>query len=471
MINWNNYRRWLTNEMQIQGPDADAPHPNLICTDSRQIKPGDWYLPLKGEKFDGHEFIVDAIKKGAQGFFCDVGKLEKVGLSSEAPCCLVKDTTQALFEIARGWRLYCSNTLLLALTGSAGKTTTKEILAHMLRSTGETIASAGNQNNEIGVALTLLRINEKHRFAVIEMGARHLGDIEFLVRMACPEIACCINVGSAHLGEFGSFERLLSTKMQIYSRTENFKVAVVFEDSPEIVRFLNDFPLKRFTFGSKEGVDFQLIRNIVTEKSSEITLQVAGRQFSFETPYAHSTTGINTAAAVAMAVAAGATIEKVIESMKTFKGVSGRFEQQDYDWGLVINDAYNANPESMMAGLSTLKSRFGGQDIWLVLGDMLELGHDENRLHFDIGAFAIKTTNPVFLTTVGARATQIAKGAVSAGFSPDKIKSFLSVSDLINDFSLPSTGRWIVYLKASNSIQLEKFAKHLSDISKVKRGK
>jgi UDP-N-acetylmuramoyl-tripeptide--D-alanyl-D-alanine ligase len=216
---WNDCRRWIEKHITNWQDQLSDFHPHKICIDSRAIKAGDIFVAIKGESFDGHQFIASAIAKGASAFIYAESAHEKLNNISETERKLgigVKDTLAALQAIGLGWREMLNPKHVIALTGSVGKTTAKEMIAAICESAGATHYSRGSFNNEIGVPLTLLKLSEEHQYVVLEFGARHEHDIGFLCSIARPNVAACLNAKAVHLSEFGSLEKVVKTKTEIF---------------------------------------------------------------------------------------------------------------------------------------------------------------------------------------------------------------------------------------------------------------
>lgn len=340
-----------------------------VCTDTRKRMDGALFLALVGDNFDAHDYIEQAEKMGA------VALVVSKKVNSNLPTLLVDDTQDALTKIAK-WHLNNVKPNVVAITGSNGKTTTKNMLANILNLNAPTLKTQGNLNNHLGVPMTLLTLEKKHQYAVIEMGANHLGEIAHLRKIANPDIALVTNTLDAHIGEFGGFDNLVKAKGEIYSphsknivnTQTSFNGDISFGNDGDI--FSNDVDNNRFTL------------NIADEKIT-VTLQLLG---------SHNID--NALAASACAYALGVDIDTIKKGLENTRAEKGRLNVIRHANLTIIDDTYNASPHSMKAAIATLQN-FQGEKI-AVLGDMAELGADSKKFHQEIGQLAKNTFDVVY---------------------------------------------------------------------------
>ncbi len=348
-----------------------------VSTDTRCILPGQLFIALRGPNFDGHQFIDQAIANGA------VAVVSEHEISQDVACLIVKDCRKALGQLASAWRQQF-DIPVIAVTGSNGKTTVKEMLTSIFAQQGKPLSTEGNLNNDIGVPLTLFRLDATHTVAIIEMGANHSGEIEYLSQLTQPTVALVNNAGEAHLEGFGSLEGVAEAKGEIYSGLSSDGVAVINVDDHYSYVWQELCEGREFiTFGLEKDADVMadykttyigLEINIRTnEKSVELLLPLMGR---------HNV--MNALAATTTALAAGIEIDVIVNGLQNMQSVAGRLElKQGLAGSRIIDDTYNANPASLRAGLSVLMD-FPGKH-YLALGDMAELGDDAAQLHEQAG--------------------------------------------------------------------------------------
>jgi UDP-N-acetylmuramoyl-tripeptide--D-alanyl-D-alanine ligase len=367
-----------------------------VSIDTRSLQSGALYFALKGERFDGHEFIKQAQQSGAvAAVVSDVCNEDSLADLSQIK---VSDTRKALGRLAAAWRKTFQGTVV-GITGSNGKTTVKEMTAAILAKRGDVLATQGNFNNDIGLPLTLLRMDQNEEFAVIEMGANHHGEINELTHITNPDVALITNAGPAHLEGFGSLKGVAEAKGEIYSGLTAEGVAVINADD-QFAEYWSDLCKnnKQYLFSLENTeVDVKgewlptptggLLKIKTGQGQCEINLSVIGQH-----------NAMNALAATAVSLAAGATLNDVQAALAEFKAVKGRLNMHETNSGAcIIDDTYNANPASLEAGLKVLASMPG--EHWLVLGDMGELGENAERLHFDVGVKANESgVNRLYVT-------------------------------------------------------------------------
>jgi UDP-N-acetylmuramoyl-tripeptide--D-alanyl-D-alanine ligase len=361
--------------------------------DSRQIESGDLFVALSGVNSDGHEFIEQAYQAGA------CAALVNRYIPSELPQLVVEDVTRAYGQIARFWRQK-SHTKVVAVTGSNGKTTLKEMIASILSQCGKVLATKGNLNNALGVPLTLTRLNDSYDFAVIEMGANHSGEIAALVAMAEPDIAVINNVGEAHLEGFGSLQGVAEAKGEIYAGLKADGVGVINADMPygELWEHILG-ARQQIRFGLQQPADITALDLQLSITGSHFMVRLDGvcHFISLPLPGIHNVS--NALAAIAICFGLKIDPEAIVKGLAAIKAVPHRLQlRQAVNNALIIDDTYNANPGSFRQALQTLM-QFPGEH-WLVLGDFGELGPESASIHQQLGRDA-KAAGIKKLFTVG----------------------------------------------------------------------
>ncbi|MDO9283063.1 MAG: UDP-N-acetylmuramoyl-tripeptide--D-alanyl-D-alanine ligase [Methylotenera sp.] len=416
-----------------------------VGSDSRNVKAGQLFVALKGENFDGNTFADEAIKKGAAAVMLSDSAVEV------QPALFVQDTRLALGELAKYWRSKF-DAPVVAITGSNGKTTTKEMLTAILsvaaKGSDKVHATYGNLNNDIGVPLTLLKMQASHKYAVVEMGMNHLGEIDYLTHIAKPNVAVINNVGSAHIGELGSRANIALAKGEIFSGLQADGVAVINADSEYAADWLAlNANRKVVTFGLSQQADvtanYQELQGVSLMSLGTPNGRVA---FKLKVQGAHNIS--NALAASTAAFALGVSNADIAKGLENFSGVYGRLELKAACHGaLLIDDTYNANPDSMRAAIDVL-AKYAGEKI-LVLGDMGELGFEAKNMHTEIGAYA-KAAGLTTLYCLGELSIEMVK---SFGVGAQHFSSPEEIAEAVLPQLASST---TVLVKGSRFMQMER---------------
>ena len=397
-FNWTLERIASAIDANLLGTSAAI---NGVSTDTRAIKSGELFIALRGPNFDAHDFVELAVQQGAAAV------LVERQVNVPVPQLVVADTRLALGQLAAAWRQQFTIPVI-AITGSNGKTTVKEMLASICAQRGEVLFTRGNLNNDIGVPLTLLQINQSHDFAVIELGANHAGEIAYLTQMVKPNVALINNAGPAHLEGFGSLAGVAQAKGEIYNGLAANGIGIVNADDA----FAS---LWRNLCGRHSIIDFGLYHTAkvtaqwaVSASGSHLQLQLPQGNCEVQLRLLGQHNVMNALAASAAACAIGCTSEQIKFGLEAVMPVKGRLQLKPVKQGSrIIDDTYNANPVSFKAALDVLKV-FPGQH-YVALGDMGELGPDTEKLHREVGNYA-QTCDVHHLYTVGTYGRYAAEG-------------------------------------------------------------
>ncbi|MGW6753017.1 UDP-N-acetylmuramoyl-tripeptide--D-alanyl-D-alanine ligase [Streptomyces sp. NPDC055006] len=436
----------------------DAPDPQMRVTgrsasDSREVGPGGMFVAVAGARVDGHDFVDQAVTTGAT---C-VLATRPVGV----PAVVVPDVTAALGRLAQHV-LTRTGAQVVALTGSAGKTSTKDLLAHVLAHHGDTVATPGSFNTEIGLPLTVMRAAESTRYLVLEMGARHLGDIAYLASLTPPQIGVVLNVGSAHVGEFGSREAIATAKGELVESlppADQGGVAVLNADDELVAAMATRTTAAVVMYGTGESADIRATGINVTEGRASFTLHTPDGSAPVTLRLLGAHQVHNAVAVAAAAHVLGMDTDRIAEALSAAEPVSaGRLQILERADGVtIINDAFNANSESMRAGLETLTSVAGDRRTVAVLGEMKELGDTAKAAHADIGRLVGELGIDV-LVTVGTTDEMTALADAARPASPLRIESADDPDVLLPLLNRLLKSGDVVLVKASKSVGLEKFA-------------
>jgi len=390
-----------------------------ISTDSRTLKKGDFFIALKGENFDGHNFLREAREKGAKGAVIkkDSGLRTQ---NSEFIIIKVESPLQALQDLAGYYRNKFSIPII-AITGSNGKTTVKEMLGQILSKKYSVLKAPASYNNEVGLPLTLLNLSHLKQVAILEIGTNAPGEVRRLTQISRPTLGVITNVGEAHSGFLGSQEEIAQEKSELFTCLRSEDKAVLNEDDPLVRRMKGKIEAQVVTYGIEEKSDFRAERIKDRGESLEFSL----KEVDINLPLPGFCNIYNALAASATAHVLGVSLNLIKEGLESFPGMDLRMEIVSLGGLKIINDAYNANPTSVKASLLSLKNiaekstlNKQGRKI-AVLGDMLELGEESFFFHQEIGKFVRRTVD--FLLTVGNLSKIIARSALEEGLKEDKV--------------------------------------------------
>ena len=390
-----------------------------VSIDSRTIERGELFHAIAGPNHDGHDFLEDALDRGAAALVTEHGRSLPDALA--VPVIAVEGTTRALGALAAGHRSEFRGPVV-AITGSNGKTTTKEMCAAILSVSAPCHRTPGNLNNQYGLPLTLLGRNEADRALVVELGMNHRGEIAQLVEIAKPTVGVITNIGTAHIEFLGSREEIAREKGDLVAHLPAVGTAVLNADDPLVFAQRKRTTARVISFGTTANADVRAASvEKIDDRSYRIELETPEGSGTVEVPGLGPTTVINALAATAAALAAGASLADITKGLADYQGVKGRFERRELSGGIaLVDDTYNANPQSMEAALRLLAEIKGAHRAVAILGDMGELGQATETAHREVGRLAA-SLGIDFLIALGERAQTLATGAVDSGMDPTHV--------------------------------------------------
>ena len=440
-------------------PDLAQLTVSRVCTDSRQVQPGDLFFALAGESFDAHNFLPAVLDAGAAAAVVK----KDLPSSSDLPLLKVPSVRKALGQLAAEVRrqLRCD---VVAITGSSGKTTTRRMLASILRQFGKVCEAPKSFNNDIGVPLTILSAEADDDFLLTEIGTNHPGEIDYLGRIVQPHIAIITGASASHLAGFNdSIEAVAREKVSLLDHLVPGGLAIVNGDQPVLCKAIMEKmekPVRKAFFGQTPGLMWQC-RDVRLGADGSVFRAAEDLQIRLKVPGQHNIS--NAMAALIAAGALAATPQQIIIGLSDFDPPAMRLQPQQVGNITIINDAYNANPASMVAALDVFKlipAQPNGRKV-AVLGDMLELGSQSEQLHYQLGT-SVASSGIDLLITVGPLAQHIARAAIDAGTDPQSVKTFdntdtdfAKIVDLLRPHDT-------ILLKASRSMRMERLSDMLA---------
>lgn len=421
-----------------------------VCIDTRKLEKGNLFVPFIGERMDGHQFVEEAIEQGAAAA---LWQKNVPNPPTHLPILIVEDTLVALQQLAKSYRNQL-NLKVIGITGSNGKTTTKDMVANLLSLQYKVQKTEGNYNNHIGLPFTILQLKEDTEMAVLEMGMSGRGEIDFLSRLANPDAVVITNIGESHLLDLGSREGIAEAKLEILNGLKADGKIIYFGDEPLLSKKLEQYKgnANISTFGRTEGNS--LYPTEITTSDSGSHFKVNNHDEKYYLPVLGTHNIMNALSAMLVASHFGIPFSDFNEGFKTLKLTNMRMELLEGARGeKIINDAYNASPTSMKAAIELVATLPGYTQKILVLGDMLELGPDEVEFHYEIGK-ALNPENIHFVFTFGQLASEIARGARES-MTGNQVFSFTDKQKLIEELKERTNAETLVLVKASRGMKLE----------------
>lgn len=419
-----------------------------VSTDSRTIDPGELYIPLVGEVFDGRIFIKECEDKGAKAFLID--KPEKINKTVSIPYVKVADTKKALQDLASAYRdeLSCK---VIAITGSNGKTTTKDLLYQILSEKHKTQKTCGNLNNEIGVPKTVLSLDPDTEVAIIELGTDNFGDISLTSRMVKPHISMITNIGDAHLHNLKTRSGILKAKLEILEGMADDGIFIYNIDDPTMQKEIPTYNIRQkvLTFGRDAEADFK----INFEKSPSSVIRFSHKGDHYEVPLMGEHNIYNASAVVMISEMLGLDKEEIDAGFMKVKSSQNRTELLEFDGFDVLDDSYKSNPQSLLAGLETAYMLEGYKRKIVCLADMLELGENEKDLHWEVGS-KIDSQKIDYALFYGPLAKEMYEASLE-NFPANRTFYFHHKDELIEKLKSLVIGASLIFVKGSHGMHME----------------
>ncbi len=426
---------------------------SAVSTDSRTVRAGELFVPLRGERFNGHHFIGPVADNGVAVVLADEDLPADV--ASRVTVIRVADTLRALGDLAACFRRRFPISVV-GVTGSNGKTTTKEMLATILGQTGPGLKTAGNLNNLIGVPQMLFRLDRCHQWAILEMGMSEPGEIDRLAEIAAPRTGIVLNAFPAHLESMKSVAGVARAKGELLLRLPAGGTAVINADDPLISRQPSAAGVRRLTFGLGEAdVRATDIVSLAAE-GQRFVLRLDGKSYPILLRSLGKHSVYNALAAAAAAHALGIEPGLIRGGLELFRPFDKRFLLERHGGLILIDDSYNANPASMEAALTTLSDIKGGGRAFVALGDMLELGNEENELHRALGVQAARVADRLYL--YGALTAHTAEGALAAGMAGSDVVRVSGHAEIVADIEARAGEGDFVLVKGSRGMRMDRVA-------------
>ncbi|MFZ3071824.1 MAG: UDP-N-acetylmuramoyl-tripeptide--D-alanyl-D-alanine ligase [Thermodesulfobacteriota bacterium] len=439
-----------------------------VSIDSRSVKKGDFFFAIKGERFDGHDFVKEVYGSGAAGALVEERRASGVlaFTGEEFIVIAVPDTIRALGDAAGFWRK-ASGVLLVAIGGSSGKTTTKDMAAAILEKKMSVLKTRGNMNNLVGLPLTLFSIEKTHQAVVAELGISVEGEMTRLVSIARPDAAVITNIGRAHLEGFKDMEGVATEKLKLFEAIKADGTIAINMDDPLLSGVAKRYCARKITFGKAPGADVRISSVTARDFFVQVDYEVWGKSLIVEFDSPSVVNAWNGAAAISATLPFGVTPDDIKEGLGSFHQPSGRMKVLELGTWTVIDDTYNANPDSVAAALKSL-SLMNGRRV-AILGDMFELGASEAALHKEAGACATRLGIDI-VVAIGKSAVFVKEGAIEGGMNEKDVHAFDNNAGAMEKLSSILKDKDVVLVKGSRSAKTEEIMEAMSALAKNKKG-
>jgi UDP-N-acetylmuramoyl-tripeptide--D-alanyl-D-alanine ligase len=435
----------------IYNPDAFKGVTNVVI-DSRKAKKGSLFVAIKGEKFDGHDFVLTAVRNGAEAVVIDEKKLKKFN-SLTIPVVTVNNTMKAYGDIAKIWRKKL-NAKVICITGSNGKTTVKEMIATLLSEKYKVVKTEANNNNHIGVPLTILSADEKCDILVLELGTNHFGEIEYISDISQPDISIITNIGDSHLEFFKDPAGVFKEKSILFSVTDKCGGTVFINTDDPIIKKGSKFYKNKITYGFTGAADIKgKILQYTEDGRTIIKITTRNKTFKTTLPLYGESSAKNFLAATAVALSIGLTIKQIITGTSKFKQVDGRLKVKDLNNNIIIDDSYNSNSASIESAVELVTRIKKYRNKLIILGDIFELGKYSSKIHGEL-AKIFQPNNNLIVLTIGKKMKVLNKS-----LTQKKVKSihFNSRKELSLYLKYANIENSVILIKGSRGMKMEEF--------------
>jgi UDP-N-acetylmuramoyl-tripeptide--D-alanyl-D-alanine ligase len=430
---------------------------NNISTDSRKISEGDLFIPLIGDRFDGHDYINSSLEAGAAAVLTS----KAIDPVENRTIIKVDDTLKALGQVAAYYRKRF-DIPFVGITGSVGKTSTKDMIASVLSQGFKILKTEGNFNNEIGLPLTVFNLSNEHEAAVIEMGMSGFSEISRLTAIVKPKVAVITNIGVSHIEKLGSRQNILKAKLEILEGLDENGLVVLNGDDNLLYGVKDLLKFRTVFYGMEEGLNYQAYNiRTIGEQGIYFDFSTGNKDYCIHIPVPGVHNVYNAMAAIAVGLELGMSMEMIIRGISEFTPSKMRMNIVTCNGVKIINDAYNASPQSMEAAINVLKDIAGNNRTIAVLGDMLEMGDWAYKSHIGVGKYAA-AKNIDYVFTVGENAANIAKGAIEAGSPENNVSAFKNNEEVVECLKNLIKEGDVILVKGSRGMKMEQIVEQLT---------
>lgn len=450
-MTFNEMLNAIDGEVIIKSEDVSF---NKLCIDTRKIEKNNVFLAIKGANFNGNDFALKALEAGASIVIIDEVKFNLNEIENKGTIVKVKNTREALLNLAKFYRKKLG-LKVVGVTGSTGKTSTKDLIAALLSHKYKVFKTKGNFNNDIGLPLMILELTSKDDVAVLEMGMSSLGEIELLADVARPDIAVITNIGLSHIENLKTQENILKAKMEI-STFFNKENTLIINAEDKLLKnvYSNRFKVKKI--GYNHEYDVYASNIILKEEETEFLAHAFGEEAVFNLPMAGKHNVLNTMLAIEVANCLNVSFEEMIKGLENLEATSMRLQVIKKEGLIIINDCYNASPDSMKSSLDVLSAYKDHRKV-AILGDMYELGEESEKAHFEVGEYAKDKLD--ILIVIGRYIKNF-----KDGFNNDNIIMYKTKEECIKELKNIVKLNDVVLIKASRGVKLEDVVKKLEEI-------